>query len=61
MNFYKVYARPIQNNPGRETVYVQSIYAKNKKHACFTVANMVDNRGIYIPETFFAVREEVKR
>jgi len=55
MKYYKVYAKPIQNS--NEPVYVQSIIAKNKKAACFSVMNMPDNKGIYKLDSYFAVME----
>ena len=57
MKFYKVYAKVIQNNSVSESTYIQSICAKNKKHACFIVSNMVDNRSIYHLNSYFAIAE----
>lgn len=58
MKHYKVYAKPIQNNIANDRVYIQNIQANNKAHACFVVANMIDNKGIYHLDSFFAIPEK---
>ena len=55
MKTYDVYAKPILNNPANESRYVQTIHAKNKKHATETVINMIENRGFYHLNSYFAV------
>ena len=57
MNLYKIYAKPLQNNIGNETIYIQSIMAKNKKNAIHSVRNMIENRGFYNLNSYIAIKE----
>lgn len=58
MNTYKIYAKPLQNNLGNDVVYVQSIHAKSKIAAVHSVRNAPDNRGFYLLDSYFAIKEE---
>ena len=55
METYKVYAKPIQNNPANESTYVGKYEGCNKKAAIHKAMNAPENRGIYRLDSFFGI------
>jgi hypothetical protein len=50
---YRVYAKPIQNNPSNEPVFVGRYDGYNKESAIHKAMNDSANKGIYRLDSFF--------
>ena len=55
MKVYKIYAKPLENNPGDELFYVCSVPAPDKKTALFCAMTTPEIKHFYKPESFIAL------
>lgn len=55
MKTYRVYAKPIMNNPAKEISFVGKYEGYNKQNAISKAMNDTANKGIYNLDSFFAV------
>lgn len=57
---YHVYAKPLQNNPANEPVFISTVEAMSKNDAIFKVQNNPANNGLYDNSSFFAICQTFK-
>lgn len=55
METYKIYAKPIQNNPANEAAFIGKYEGHNKKDAIHKAMNAPENRGIYKLDSFWGI------